>query len=82
MNIVVGPWYRSVAFWTTLIGAIAAILGGIFSTAQVELFTSAAALVIAYLVSRGVVVAAAARAAGAASANRTEYGTEKNVIRF
>jgi len=49
------PFYKEAAFWTTAVASIAAVLGGIFSEAEVELFVSAAAIVIAYLVQQGVV---------------------------
>jgi hypothetical protein len=49
------PFYNDAAFWTTAVAAVAAVLGGIFSEAEVELFVSAAAIVITYLVQKGIV---------------------------
>ena len=59
---VVGSLWKSQSFWLTIVGAIAAIIAGILTEAEVELFTSAAALVIAYLVTRGVLAAKVAEA--------------------
>jgi len=80
MNVIVGPFYKSSAFWMTVVSAVAAVLGGIFSNAEVELFSGAAALVIAYLIARGVVVSNVARARGDAkmTASRDEKPTEIN----
>lgn len=49
------PFYRDAAFWMTVVSALAAVIGGIFSEAEVELFCAAGAIVIGYLVKVGVV---------------------------
>ena len=56
------PFYQTASFWTTVVAAVAAVLGGIFSSAEVELFTAAAAIVVAYLVQSGIVTQAALKA--------------------
>lgn len=62
----VTPWYKSHAFWTTFVSAVVAMLGGIFTdgSAEIALFSSAAALVIGYLVTKGIVVKSVIESAG------------------
>lgn len=56
------PIYRSAAFWTTVVGSIVAIVAGIGYDAEAEAIGAVAGIVIAYLVSRGIVARAAVQA--------------------
>jgi len=51
------PVYKSAAFWSTVVGAIVAVVAGLQYNAEAEMIGAVAALVIGYLVSRGIVAA-------------------------
>jgi hypothetical protein len=53
------PFYATATFWATVVSAVAAVIGGILTEAEVALFVSAAGIVIAYLIQRGIVEKAA-----------------------
>ncbi len=59
-----GPIYKDASFWMTIVGAIAAVIGGIFTDAEMALFSSAAGLVIAYLIKTGIIQKAEVTAMG------------------
>jgi hypothetical protein len=52
------PVYKSAAFWTTVVSAIASVLVGLRYEQEATAIVGAAGIVIAYLVARGLVVQA------------------------
>lgn len=56
------PVYKSAAFWSTVVASIVAIVAGLQYQAEAEMIGAVAAIVIAYLVSRGIVAKAAVEA--------------------
>ena len=70
------PVWSSAAFWTTVIGAIAAIVAGLNYNAEAEMIGAIAAIVIGYLASRGYVAAQTVKAAGALRASEDEAPQE------
>ena len=49
------PVWKSAGFWTTVVGSIVAIVAGLTYEAEAEMIGAVSAIVIGYLVSRGVV---------------------------
>ena len=58
------PVYKSAAFWSTVVGCIVSIVAGLNYQMEAEMVGAVAALIIGYLVSRGVVAAKVAQMGG------------------
>lgn len=50
------PWYKDAAFYGTVATSIAAVIGGILTDAEVELFLGALAPIVAYLIRKGILI--------------------------
>jgi hypothetical protein len=58
------PFYKEAAFWTTIVTAIAAVLGAVFGpdASETTLFGVAGAAIVTYLVQKGIIVRTAIQA--------------------
>ena len=75
MNVVIGPIWKSAAFWIMVVAAGVQIGVGLGYQLETEMLASVAATVIGYLVARGIIVKAAIQAA----ASSATYGLGRAV---